>query len=62
MCTTRGERKLFSSIRCQKECVEYKLEGHMESYSNYSAHLRVMQEFDTKSVLRGGPKSLSLTV
>ena len=35
MCTTRGERKSIS-IRCQKECVESKLDGQTDSHRNYS--------------------------
>ena len=43
MCTTRGERR-FISIRCQMECVESKLDSH----SDYSAHLQVLKNLDTK--------------
>ena len=39
MCTTHGERRLIS-IRCQKECLESKLEGQMDSHSDYSANFR----------------------
>ena len=46
----RGERRKIS-IRCQKECVESKLNGQTDSHSAYSAHLWVMQNFDTKSLV-----------
>ena len=49
MCTTRGERRLIS-IRCQKECVESKYDGQTDTHSEYSAHLWVVQNFDTKSI------------
>ena len=48
MCTTRGEKRLIS-VQFQKECVESKLDGQMDSHADYSAHLRVVQNFDTKS-------------
>ena len=49
MCTTRGERRLIS-IRYQKEFVESKLDRQTDSHSDYSAHLRVVHNFDTKSL------------
>ena len=49
MCTTRGERRLIS-IGCQKEFVESKLDGQTDLHSDHNAHLRVMQNFDTKSL------------
>ena len=49
MCTTRGERRLIS-FRCQKECVESKLDGQTDSHSVYSANPRVVQNFYTKSI------------
>ena len=45
----RGERRKIS-IWCQKECVESKLDGQTNSHSDYSAHLWVVQIFDTKSL------------
>ena len=47
MGTTRSERRLIS-IRCQNECVKNKRDGQTYSDSDYSEHLRVMQNFDTK--------------
>ena len=35
MCTTRGERRLIS-IRCQKECLENKLDGQTDLHSDYN--------------------------
>ena len=48
MCTTNGELKL-TSIRCQKECLESKLDGHTDVHSDYIAYcmyLLVVQNFD----------------
>ena len=48
VCTTHGERKLIS-IRCQKECLESKLDGHTDVHSDYIAYcmyLLVVQNFD----------------
>ena len=42
MWKTRGEHK-FINIRCQKECVESKYDGQMDSHSDYSAHLWVIK-------------------
>ena len=42
MWTARGKRRLIS-IRCQKGCVESKLNGQMNSHSDYIAHVRVVQ-------------------
>ena len=49
MCMTRGEHRLIS-IQCQKECVESKLDGQPDVHSDYSAHMRVVQNFNTKSL------------
>ena len=49
MCTTRGERRLISN-RCQKECVESKLDGQTDSQRDYSTYVLVVQIFDTKSL------------
>ena len=49
MCTSSGERRSIS-IPCQKECLESKLDGWTDSHSDDSAHLRVVQYFDTKSL------------
>ena len=46
MCTTRDERRLIGT-RCQKEYDESKLDGQTVSPSDYSAHLWVVQNFDT---------------
>ena len=43
MCTTRGERRLEST-----------LDGQMDSNCDYSAHLRVVQNFETKSLKYSG--------
>ena len=48
-CMNRGERRLIS-IWCQKESVDSNLDGHMDSHSDYSIHLLVVQNFDTKSL------------
>ena len=37
-------------IRCQKEYGENKLDGQTDSHSDDSTHLRVVQNFDTKSL------------
>ena len=37
MCTTHGERRLIS-IRCQKECLESKLDGQTGPHSDNSAN------------------------
>ena len=52
VCTTHGECILIS-IRCSKECLESKLDRQTDSHSDYSAYLRVVQNFDTKSLNRG---------
>ena len=49
MWTTHGERKSIS-IWYQREYLESKLEGQTDSYSDYSAYLRVVHNFDTKSL------------
>ena len=49
MCTTRGDRRLISN-RCQKECVESKIDGQTDSHSDNSAHEQVVIFFDTKSL------------
>ena len=49
MCTTHGEHSLIS-VQCQKECLESQLDGQTGSHSDYGAKLRVMQNFDTKSL------------
>ena len=49
MCTTRGDCRLIS-ILCQKEFVESELNGQTDSRSDYSVHLRVVQNFFTKSL------------
>ena len=49
MCTAHGERRLIS-IRYKKECLESKLNGQMDSHSDYSVYLRVVENFDTKSL------------
>ena len=41
MYTTHGERRL-TRIRCQKECLESKLDGQTDSHNDYSAYLRVV--------------------
>ena len=50
MCTTRGECRLIS-IRCQKECVESKLDGQTDSHRIYSTYLEVVQNFDILKIL-----------
>ena len=49
MYTTRGETGLIS-IWCQMECMESTLDGQTDSHCDYSAHLWVMQNFETKSL------------
>ena len=49
MCMTYGERRLIS-IWWQKECLESKMDGQTDSHSDYSAYLRVLHNFDTKSL------------
>ena len=38
MCTTSGERRI-TSIWCQKKCMKSKLNGDLNLYSDYNAHL-----------------------
>ena len=52
MCTTYGERKSMG-IRCQKKCLESKFDGQTDSHSDYSAYLRVVPSFYTKSLHLG---------
>ena len=49
MCMTHGEHRLISS-RCQKEDLESIFNGQTDSHSDYSAYLRVVQNFDSKSL------------
>ena len=43
MRTAHGERKIFT-VRYQTENVEHKLDEQTDSYSGYSAHLRVVRK------------------
>ena len=40
-----GGRGQLNSVRCQKKCVESKLDGQKDSHSNYKAHMQVVQKF-----------------
>ena len=52
MCTAHGGRRLIS-LRCQKECLVSKLDGHTDVHGDYIAYcvyLLVVQKFHTNAL------------